>query len=191
MRNPASAQSSIKGNFSLNNAFRTIFMGVGGSQTLQGPNLYDLVMDANVTGGGTAGRLEKQGQGGLKLAGANSGLTGSNEVQTLTVPATISRFTINFGGFSSDVINFVDSNIVVQQKLEAMPSIGQGNVTVTSNSTTPGLRHRLNALGGYDVPRPPCRWSQRCQRVQRLTLPICREERLCPGNFDGVITYAL
>ena len=73
----------------------------------------------------------------MKLSGANTALTGGNEVQTISVPNTISRFVINFGGFSSDVINFLDSNAVVQEKLEAIPGIGIGNVAVTSSGTNP------------------------------------------------------
>lgn len=153
---PSAVVSTISGNFTLNNAFRTIFTGIGGNATLDGPNLYDLVIHANITGGGTSGRLEKQGTGGVRLNGVNTGLTGSNEVQTLSVPANISRFVVNFGGATSDVINSTDSAAVVQAKLEAMPSIGIGNVVVTSNAVGSNPRTFtltfVNALGGYDVP---------------------------------------
>src|SRR5207249_11540490 len=98
--------------------FRTFVVGNGGNQNLEGPNLYDLVINANITGGGTAGRFEKQGLGGIRVNGINTNLTGTNEVQTLAVPNNVGRFTFSFGGFSSDVINFTDSNAVVQAKLE-------------------------------------------------------------------------
>jgi hypothetical protein len=51
---PSSVPATIKGNFNLNNAFRTIWTGIGNNTALIGPNLYDLVIDANITGGGNA-----------------------------------------------------------------------------------------------------------------------------------------
>jgi hypothetical protein len=98
------------------------------------------------------------GLGGMLLAGNNQGLTGSNEVQTVQVPLTHVKFTFNFGGAISDVIDLnADNDATVRTKLEAMPSIGEGNVTVTSavNAAT-GIKTYtvtfVNALGGYDVP---------------------------------------
>ena len=152
---------------------RTIWTGVNNNVNLIGPNLYDLVITANITGGGPQGRLEKQGAGGLKLTGANSGLVGTNEVQTLSVPNNVSRFTINFGGFTSDVINFLDANLVVQQKLEAVPGIGAGNILVGSTIVGTQKNYTLtfqNALGGLDVPTATMQVvSTGVSEVQRLT----------------------
>src|SRR5205823_357275 len=85
--------------------------------------------------------------------------TGTGETQTVTVPNNVTRFVFNFGGFSSDVINFSDSttepNNVVRQKLEAIPGIGPGNVAVSSTGTNPKVYTLTfqNALGGYDIPQ--------------------------------------
>ena len=112
--------ATIAGNLNINNAQRNFAVNDGAA-------FYDLVLSANVTGGGTAGRLEKQGAGGLLLSGNNVGLTGSNETQTLPVPQTITSFAINFGGIGSAAIdNLNDTDPQVQAKLQALPSIGLG-----------------------------------------------------------------
>ena len=68
---------------------------------IEGPNLYDLVINANITGGGTSGKFERQGVGGIRLNGINTNLTGTNETQTISVPNNVTKFVINFGGFAA------------------------------------------------------------------------------------------
>ena len=126
-----------------------------------GPELYDLVISANINGYYAAGpyysRFEKQGTGGLLLTGNNVGLTGSNESDKLSVPSTVAQFVFSMGGATSAVINnTVATDAAVQAILEAMPSIGVGNVIVTSGGA--GTNPRVydikfqNVLGGMDVP---------------------------------------
>jgi hypothetical protein len=159
---------------------------------LQGPNLYDLVIDANISGGGTAGRLEKQGQGGLRLNGTNSQLTGSNEVQTIAVPNNVSRFVISFGGQTSDVINFVDSNAVVQPSLRICPA-RPGNDS-DDRQRCPTQNYILtfqNALGGYDSAGDDTSGQHRASERSADLTTAPGHVYLSYGNFvSPPITYA-
>src|SRR5207244_2816613 len=93
----ANASGTNNGTLSLNNALRTFVTASDGnfgstSNPLKGPNLYDAIINANISGGGTSGRFEKQGAGGIRFNGINNGLTGGNETQVLSVPNNITRF---------------------------------------------------------------------------------------------------
>jgi hypothetical protein len=155
---PASVSTQSNNNSTINlaNGFRTFVTGQGTNSNIEGPNLYDMVINANINGGGTLGRFEKQGPGGVRINGVNTNLTGGSEQQRITVPNTVTRFAINFGGAQSDVMNYLDSAAIVQAKLEAMAGIGTGNVTVTLDTSVATQRtfniNFTNVLAGYDIP---------------------------------------
>lgn len=60
-------------------------------------------------------------------------LKGTNEVQTITVSGspTGGSFTVVFGGNTSPPIPYNGTAAMVEELLESMPSIGDGNVSVT------------------------------------------------------------
>lgn len=57
--------------------------------------------------------------------------TGTGEVQSVTVTATGGTFTLSFGGSTTTALAFNAPAADVQAALQALPSIGAGNVTVT------------------------------------------------------------
>ena len=86
-------------------------------------------------------------------------VTGNNEVQTLTLATAGTlggTYTVAFGGVTSAAIAFNATAATVQTALEAMASIGAGNVAVTG--TTPTASGGVltltfqNLLGYADVP---------------------------------------
>lgn len=56
--------------------------------------------------------------------------TGTNEQQTITIDATGGTFTITFGGQTTTALAYNASAATVQTALEALSSIGTGNITV-------------------------------------------------------------
>ncbi|HZJ15964.1 MAG TPA: autotransporter-associated beta strand repeat-containing protein, partial [Chthoniobacteraceae bacterium] len=148
--NSFGTQATIAGNLSLGNAQRTLTVN-------EGPSLYDVIISANITGGGTSGRFDKSGAGGLNLTGINNALTGSSEVQTVQVPNAVTSFTLSFAGATTPPISNspIPSAAAIQAALEALPSIGLGNVAVASSGTTT-ITYTLtfkNWLGGADLPQ--------------------------------------
>lgn len=80
---------------------------------------------------------------------------GTNEVQSLSVNgATAGTFTVTFAGVTSAAIAFNATAATVQAALEAMASIGAGNVTVTggpANTATPLTVTFVGSLGNRNV----------------------------------------
>jgi len=142
------AQSVISGLLSMNNGDRNFYVN-------DGPQLYDLRIDADITGGGTGGRFSKQNAGALLLTGDNKNLTGRSEVQTVSVPNAVSAFTLSFHGATTNPIpnSPLATADQVRAALELLPSVGVGNVTVTQSGTTT-ITYTItfvNNLGGFDI----------------------------------------
>jgi len=66
---------------------------------------------------------------------------GVNEVQTITFPAplTAGTFALSFGGLTTAPIAFGATAGTIQAALEALSSVGTGNVTVTGDANTTGV----------------------------------------------------
>lgn len=79
-------------------------------------------------------------------------LAGNDEIQTVTIAggATGGTFTITFGGQTTSAIPYASTAAVVQAALEALSSIGAGNIYVTKAADVYTLTFR-NALGQQNV----------------------------------------
>jgi len=81
----------------------------------------------------------------------------TNEVQTLTegTAMTAGTFTLSFRGATTTALAFNATAATIQAALEALPSIGVGNVTVTGGGidTSPATVTFVNQLGGLNVPQ--------------------------------------
>lgn len=73
---------------------------------------------------------------------------GSNEVQSLTIDATGGDYTASFGGDTTTAIAENATAGAVQAALEALPSIGSGNVVVTGSAGGPYSITFVGTLGG-------------------------------------------
>ena len=62
--------------------------------------------------------------------------TGTNEVQTVEIDDDVSggTFILNFGGYNTNAIAYDAANTVVEAELEALDSVGAGNVAVTGST---------------------------------------------------------
>lgn len=81
------------------------------------------------------------------------GTRGSNEIQELTVDASTGNYTLGFGGFNTTNLTPASTAAAVQAALEALPSIGAGNVLVTggvgaAGGGTPYVITFRGSLGG-------------------------------------------
>lgn len=77
---------------------------------------------------------------------------GTNEVQSVTLTsATGGTFTLSFGGQTTAAIAFNAAASAVQTALEALSTIGAGNVAVTGAAGGPYTVTFQNALGATDV----------------------------------------
>ena len=93
------------------------------------------MINADITGGGTGGRFDKYQAGAVLLTGDNKNLTGSSEVQTRAAcPTPVTGFTLTFHGATTAVIDNTTpaTDTAVKAALEALPSVGIGNVTVVA-----------------------------------------------------------
>lgn len=136
-----------------------------------------LMIDTSITQDSTLTSfgLIKVGPGRLTLAQANSytgvtnvnegslrvrnngslGPVASSEVQTIAIVGTTGTYTLAVFGNVSAAINAGDNAATVQARLEAIPTIGAGNVLVTE---TPGLNGKTltvtfrGALADIDMP---------------------------------------
>lgn len=131
-----------------------------------------LTVNSGVNGPASA-ELSKLGYGTLVFTEANPNLAGtvmvregilniqnsaalgtgaSNEVQRITLTgATTGTFQVTFKGFSTGNIPITATALTIQGILEALPSIGVGNVRVTKSGTVVTLTYQ-GALGGIDQP---------------------------------------
>lgn len=76
-----------------------------------------------------------------------------NEVQVLTVTGTgLISFTLTFDGFTTTSLPANATSVAVAAALEALPSIGYGNVSVTGDPGGPWTVTFINDLGHQDVP---------------------------------------
>ena len=81
--------------------------------------------------------LSKSNKAELRLvAGRGSAFSaetmpsGTNAIQTVTVAATAGTFTLTFQGHTTTALAFDATTTAVQSALEALPSVGLGNVSV-------------------------------------------------------------
>lgn len=100
---------------------------------------YDALVNANADIIGLAApialRNTNRNSATLEVWQRNAGsictTPGTDEVQTVTVTATGGTFTLSFGGSTTAALAFNAAAATVRAALEALPSIGGGNVTVT------------------------------------------------------------
>lgn len=74
--------------------------------------------------------------------------TGTNAIQTVTVAATAGTFTLTFQGHTTTALAFDATTTAVQGALEALPSVGAGNVRVSGAYAV----EFLNLLGLNPMP---------------------------------------
>ncbi len=79
------------------------------------------------------------------------GTRGSNEVQTATIDATGGTYTYSFRGNTSSAVAENAAAATVQAALEAMPSIGLGNIVVAGAAGGPYTITFVGALGGANI----------------------------------------
>jgi hypothetical protein len=77
-------------------------------------------------------------------------MIGTDEVQTVTIDATGGTFTITFGGQVTAALAWNATAAVVQAALEALSTIGVGNILVTKSGLVYTLTFRA-ALGSQNV----------------------------------------
>lgn len=75
---------------------------------------------------------------------------GTNEQQTVTISATGGTFTISYGGQTTTALAYNAAGSVVQAALEALSSIGTGNIAVSLGGSVYTLTFQ-NALGNTNV----------------------------------------
>jgi len=78
-------------------------------------------------------------------------VTPVNEIQTVTVDATGGTFTATFGGATSAAIAFDALGETVEAALEALSSIGEGNISVTGAAGGPFVCTFIRDLGYQNV----------------------------------------
>lgn len=76
---------------------------------------------------------------------------GVNEVQTVTISATGGTFTLTFGGYTTSAIAYNATASAVQTALQALTSIGSGNVTVSGSAGGPYTVTFVGDLGLTNV----------------------------------------
>lgn len=91
------------------------------------------------------------------VSSAGAPASGTNEVQTITLAGTISggSFTLNFAGWITAAINWNATNATllaaINAALEALPTIGAGNLTVAAGTLTAGVGTILVTFSGGGV----------------------------------------
>ncbi len=106
--------ATINGNINLGNGTRTISVVDGTSEN-------DLTINALISNG----RIVKTNPGALAITNGSNSFVAVNEVQRMTVPASVTTFTVTFNGYTSgNITRASDNGAAVQAILQAMPSIG-------------------------------------------------------------------
>lgn len=82
------------------------------------------------------------------LTKAGAPTDGVDEVETLTIDAAGGTFTLTFGGQETDDIDFDATASAVQAALEALSSVGEGNITVSGVAGGPYTITFVGELGG-------------------------------------------
>ena len=96
---------------------------------------------------------------GFQVANAvsfDSQLGGTDEVQTLTQNGSVSSgtFYVTFGGYNSATVAYNATAAELQAVIEALPSVGAGNVTVARSGSSGSYVYTVtykNALGSQNV----------------------------------------
>ena len=90
-------------------------------------------------------------RGGESLHGIIAGAA-TNEVQSVTVGTGTTAFTLALGGSTTTSLPGTTTTVAqLQAALQALPSIGAGNVTVTGAAGGPFTVTFVGALGGQNV----------------------------------------
>lgn len=104
-----------------------------------------------LSGGRDGFDLSSSGWGKAMTEGVSLGVLGTNEVQTVGVgAASAGTFTLSFGGQVTSGIAYNATAAAVQTALEALSTIGAGNVTVTGTAPTWVVTF-VGTLGGQNV----------------------------------------
>src|SRR5262249_33855242 len=91
--------------------------------------------------------------GGIVTVGNSNalGTTGVSEKQTVTFSGTSGTFTLTFNGQTTSALAFNASSSDVQAALQALPTIGSGNVSVSAVGGGYTVTF-TGALAGFDQP---------------------------------------
>jgi hypothetical protein len=112
---------------------------------------------------------------------------GPNEEQKVTVAgAGGGTFTLTFNGKATTAIAFNATKEVVEEKLEALTTIGEGNVTVTGEAGGPFTVEFKGDLATQDVPELVADASE--LEAEGEAEPTVTVETTVPGGID--IVYA-
>ena len=138
--------AAISGTLNLGGANRTFTVNDGYFST------NDLTINSTITNG----RVVKAGAGALLLSNSNTYLGDLNEIQTITIPATVTsvNFSLNAFGANLTTVNipFTSSTpaSVIQSALERLTNIQPGNISVTGVAGGPFTVTFQSALQGID-----------------------------------------
>ncbi len=125
---------------------------------LQSDSGSALTINSSITGTNTltfGGITTNGGSGSITLPTANSYRNSTVAAQTISATgATAGAFTVTFDGATSAIINFNATAANVLAALQALPTIGNGNVSVTGGplNTAPITVSFIGALAGTAVP---------------------------------------
>src|SRR5205823_743283 len=140
----ASSPVTIAGSLNLGGGTRTLTVN-------DGPAMNDLRIDAAISNG----RVVKAGTGLLLLTNAgNTYLADVSEIQSVTVPTTVTTFTLTFNGATTAAIPYttgVTPASDLQTALEGLATIGVGNAVVSGVAGGPYTVTFQGLLAGQDV----------------------------------------
>ena len=112
--------------------------GIQGNKAANG--LWNIVkVDADtfsLVGSAGDGEYTGSNSGSVQVTTLQNGAAGVNEVQTITASATPTggTWTISFDGATTSALQYNANAAAVQTALEALPTIGSGNVTVSGGA---------------------------------------------------------
>ena len=109
----------------------------GGPGNLGGTNPYVVTFAGSNPPQLVASSSGLIGPGKAQVTTIAAGYFGNDEVQRITIAAAAGTFTVTYEGSTSAPIAAAAEASAVQSALEAMASIGPGNVTVLGNDETP------------------------------------------------------
>ncbi|MBL8828887.1 MAG: autotransporter-associated beta strand repeat-containing protein, partial [Planctomycetaceae bacterium] len=140
--NNVGASPTVAGNLNFLAANRTITV-------VDSPAFNDFVVTANIGGTVAGNALTKAGTGILSLSGNNT-FGGRNEVQSLAPSAGV-MFQLSFNGATTATFTQGTTTLgAIEAALQALPTIGSGNVVVASSGSGFSVTFQ-GGLGGADV----------------------------------------
>lgn len=136
---------------------RTVAAHVAPESGIYTPGLPGLAPEKTTLGAGVAQLARFSSPAGLKIPGLGFDVTdagtATNEIQTLTIEeAEGGTLTLTFRGKESAAIAYNAAASAVEAKLEALSTIGVGNVEVSGSAGGPYTITFIGDLAGQDLP---------------------------------------